>query len=333
MTRIFTEGFEFGDMLFFNGTLGGGAAITSTNPRSGTYAFTCGTSGNTGTTETFPSALGELYFRIAIRDSNVASDAYSKICLYSGSTLVAGVRLYGNKFNYYRSTTLISTGTLPAANSTWYLLEIHLIVGNSGVFQLKVDGVLDIDYSGDTSPGSETTVDRFILFDGSTNPAFDDLALNDTTGAVDNSWCGDGHIILLKPNANGDASDLTGSDGNQTDNYLLVDEVPADGDTTYNVGDASGERDLYGIADFDGTGKTIRRVWVEARAKDTVAAGGECYLSVKVSGGTEQKSAAVPLLTTYTKQLLGTVHTVNPETSAAWSDANLDAIQVGFEVK
>jgi hypothetical protein len=336
MTRLITDGAEFGDALFFDQRSGVVLSTSNPSPRSGVYSYRMASSSSTTTYKSI-SASSEIYVRFGLFRYSTG-DHTSTFKWLAGTTELGSLRIHTTEHycQLYTSTgTLVATGATILSYGVWYLIELRVKIADAGTIELKIDGVPELTYSGDTKPGADTTINRvaWITNDGSRYDNIDDIAINDTAGAVDNSWCGDGSVILLKPNANGDASDLTGSDGNQTDNYLLVDEVPADGDTTYNVGSTSGNRDLYGVDDFSGTGKTIRRVWVEARAEDTVAAGGECYLSVKVSGGTERKSAAIPLLTTYTKQLLGTVHTVNPENSAAWSDANLDAIQVGFEVK
>ena len=158
----------------------------------------------------------------------------------------------------------------------------------------------------------------------------DDLALNDTTGGSDNSWCGDGYVECLIPDGNGDRSDLTGSDGNKVDNYLQVDEVPSDGDATYNESGTAGEYDLYALAAFDGTNKTIRRVYVEARARSTGAVGDQCKLVVK-TGGIVYKSSALSLGSNYERQV-GTDYTLNPNSGIAWTDADLDALQAGLEV-
>lgn len=330
MARVagYTEGFEFGDLLWF--TAASTAAISATYYRSGAY----GVAVLNGEPYRLNSALSEAYHRVAFRIT-AAAISTRIIEWRSGTTELGSVRYNAttNKLDVYTGTgTVVDTGAIDIAINTWYLLETHIKIDDAaGVIETKIDGIADCSFTGDTKPGADTTFDRICLRAVSQTIYFDDIALNDTTGGADNSWCGDGHIECLKPNANGDQSDLVGQDGNSTDNYANADEVPSDGDTTYNESDVTDEYDLYNCEAFDGSGKTIQRVWPEGRARDTVASGGECQLGVK-SGSTEDWSSNLALLTSYTR-IVGSEYTTNPDTSAGWTDSDLDGIQVGFKVK
>jgi hypothetical protein len=70
----------------------------------------------------------------------------------------------------------------------------------------------------------------------------DDIALNDTTGDVNNSWCGDGTIVGLKPKAEGSSSEWTssqgwvlGENGTTTTNIEITGHGLATNDVIYNV--------------------------------------------------------------------------------------------------
>ena len=224
----------------------------------------------------------------------------------------------------------MATGTPLRMMSGWFLLEAHIkIHDTTGIVEVRYDGQNDVSFSGDTKPGADTAID-LINWTPTNYIYYDDLAINDTVGAVDNSWCGDGHIIALAPNANGDLSQLDGSDGNKTDNYLLVDEKPSNSDTDYVEGSVAGNTDLYNFESAGVTG-TILHVWAEARAKDTVAASGTLILDIK-TGGVEYNSPNLILLTTY-GQMLGPLYNYNPGTSGTtWTDSDLTAIQAGPKV-
>lgn len=324
MTRVFTEGFELGDGLFF--TVGGSAGST-TGVRSGVYAHT-GYAPYKDIT-----ALSEFYYRTSMYLGN-SNETVQRIKWQNAATVLGHIRTEGNRITAYTSTgTLIGTGTIPIFPATIYLIEIYVKIADSGGrIVVKVDGIVDIDFTGDTKPGTATTVNR-LQFGSNTGGNvwyMDDLALNDTAGGVDNSWCGEGHVIATTPNDNGDVSQLVGSDGNSVSNYLLVDEAPSDSDTTYVESSTSGQYDLYNLSACGLSNVEIKRVWVEARARDTVAAGGNINLGLKSTN--EYWSANLALLTTYTLLLMGTIHTVNPYTSAAWTPGELDALQAGFKV-
>jgi len=70
-------------------------------------------------------------------------------------------------------------------------------------------------------------------------------------------------------------------------------------------------------------------VYVEARALDTVAAGGTCQLGIKPSGGSESWSSNISLLTS-TTAIKGATHTTKPG-GGAWAIADIDALQAGFK--
>lgn len=326
MARVFTDGAELGDLLFWETP--GSISVVTSQKRSGSYAYYVSGTSQSGT-KNLPSALSEFYYRLPVRIDNIAA---GRLIEWRSSTTVLGslkVSALG-KLELYVGTAASpsATGTTALQNDTWYMIEVHVKIADSGgILEVKVDGdAVEASFSGDTKPGTATTVDNIEHY-GSGAVWYDDLALNDTSGGVDDSWPGDGHVAWLPPNANGDASEWTGSDGNQVDNYALVDEIPAV--TSDYVEDSTlDHRDLYNLAACGLTNVDILRVWAEARAIDTVAEGGEVALVIKTES-TEYDGPDVALLTSYTRQVLGTVHTTNPNTAAAWTTAQLDALQVG----
>lgn len=330
MASIFRDGAEFGDTLAWD-IVGGGVSASNAVVRSGSYAYAT----NSGSVQKNFTAISEFYIRVAFNTTALGANGTPIIWLNGGTTI--GRLLYDtgtNTLSVQRGTTTVASGTINFVINNWYLIEVHVKVADvGGAFDVKVDGVTDITFSGDTKPGADTTVDNITIgrFAGAGTSYFDDIALNDTTGGANNTWPGDGHIILLKPNGNGDASQLTNTGGTSVNNYSYVDDIPPDGDTSYVEGTVLNNRDLYALEDFGVTSVTISNVWVEARARDTVAAGGQCALIIK-TGGVEYDSSAISLLTTYTA-ITGTVYDVNPNTTVAWTDGDLDALQAGFEIR
>lgn len=305
---------------------------TSTSPvRSGAYSFRIG-GGNSANYKDLPSAYSELYIRFGWYKAN--NDTNQQICAWAyGGTYLGCLKINGGYLCLYTSTgTLVASSSFYPLSNTWYLLELRVKIADSGgVLNLKVDGTSILTYTGDTKPGTDTTINRFYFGVSNNYWYHDDIAINDTSGAADNSWCGDGKIIALTPNGNGDVSQLTGSDGDSTDNYLHVDEAVSDGDTTYTQSESADNYDLYNLTNCGLSHVTINRVWVEARARDTVADGGNCQLGLKTTS--EYWSSNISLLTTYTKQVLGTFYTTNPYTGSAWTTTQLDGLQAGFKVK
>ena len=218
-------------------------------------------------------------------------------------------------------------------DGTWYALEFHFKISDAdGIMQAKANGVLALDYSGDTKPGADTTLDNiYILAIGSSGRTqyYDDIAINDTTGSVDNSWCGDGRIIAIKPNANGDVTGLLNSAGNQTNNYTYVDDIPSDGDTTFVSGSEVDLYDLYGAeSPTIPTGYIPKGFWVEGRAKTT---GSGIMSPMLKTSGSEITSGSVALGYEYAP-IIGDYYSSDPITSGSWSQETLDAIQIGVKI-
>jgi hypothetical protein len=336
MARVFTEGFEMGDILFISSTAGTVAAATD-QARSGLYSLKL-TGNAASATRILTTALSEFYTRFGFRLTSYGLATNQFFNWYKDTNLIGHIRLNGTtrRVEIYSGTgTLLTTGAIALSLDTWYLFEFRIKIDDStGAIELKIDGVSDATYAGDTKPGSDTNVNALQWRATQTGQIVyvDDLALNDTNGASDNSWCGDGKIVAVWPDGNGDASQLTGSDGNSTDNYLLVDDVPKDDDTTYVASSTAGQYDLYNLGAVSlPAGYTINRIYAECRAREDAAAGDSIQLGIKPSGGSESWSASRAVTTSYARYV-GSEHTVNPADSGAWEAADINALQAGPKV-
>jgi len=323
MTRLFTDGAEMGDILFWNSATG---VTSTTQKRSGAYSYLFS---NKDASKATPE-IGEFYLRSAIY-SSVFSGA-PVISWKNSSTVLGSLKINKDTFypEFYVGITKVATSNLFINLSTWYLLELHVKIADSGLLELKINGVLDnsVSYSGDTQPGADAVINNLYFYGYSCY--VDDIAINDTSGSVDNSWCGDGHVIALVPDGVGDASELTPSSGSV--NYLMVDEVPSDGDTTYVSGSVAETKDLY---NFTPTGlysgsHVVLRAFVETRTRDT--SGSAPFATVIQSG-----SSVVEETTQYTTlsyaSYKGTDNYLNPATGLSWTVDELDALQAGIVIK
>lgn len=326
MTRLFTEGFEMGDGLFFTSKSGG--SISSATKRSGNYAWSIYMVD--WASKNFSPAASEFYLRYAFYTD--AADNGRRIQWRSGTTILGGIGFNtpdgtgSGALRVYVGETEVMDGSIYCQANTWYLVEAHVIISDTvGVIQVRLDGSMEIDYSGDTKPGTATTANNLIYYAswlGTT--VFDDLALNDTNGEEDSGWCGDGHVIFLKPNADSTPLDMTPSTPGT--HYTLVDELPAN-TTDYVSGSVAGLIDTFDIETFTPTGQTITRVWTESRSLDTLAEGGYISLGIVPDGGSALFSGSILQLTSLT-QSKGVVHTLNPISGSGWEKEDLDALKV-----
>lgn len=338
MARVFTDGAEMGDTLFW--TYPECTAVTADPvPSPSAYCYR-----NAGTMYKSFSALSEFYFRERLWLSYArAQDTNWRIpAFYNGSTelLRLSITDTGRLYVSDSNGSTLAVGSQVLNSSQWYLLEMRVKIDDApnGVFNLYIDAVEDIDFTGDTKTTAYTTVDTLYYRAGASlggghYMGVDDLALNDTTGGVDDSWCGDGVIIKVTPNGNGTTNDWHGSDGDSIDNYALVDDFPSDGDTTYSYhnGADSGVQDQYALSDYNGTDKTILRIYPEARIRKTAAAAHTVKLGTLASGGADAMSAAMNLTTSYARYV-GNEQKVNPVDSNPWEEADIDALEFVAEV-
>ena len=333
MARILTEGIELGDLLAFANIVN--MNTTTTTVRSGTYAMQ--NSGAQSRVDRAVTAAAEFYIRTACRFASFSTNM-EVISWLSGVTQLGAIRINGSgRWELITSTgTIVDTATGIISFDTWYLLELRIKIANAGgVLELKVDGQVVATFTGDTQPGADTTLDTLRWeSDNVANSSvfFDDFAVNDTTGGTDDNYPGDGKIFTaLTPNANGTTSQLTGSDGDSTDNYLLVDEIPHDTDTTYVESNTALQNDLYNLTSMAALlGGTIRRVYVDARVRETVADANQINLGVK-SGGTTSWGTARTVTTTYARYV-GDDLTTDPNTGLAWTESAVNAIEAGMRI-
>ena len=333
MARVWTEGWEFGDYVgyCFGGT--GTYGVSTAYKRTGSYSAQLRNLSNSSTYfyKFLDTPLSEFYFRTAVFLDDIATwDANPKIYFDTNSYIQFGTC---NRIQLYISGVLQDTGTTSLFQEIWYLIEIHYKKSATvGVCEVRIDGITDPDVEFNGNTGAGTVSEFYFVIGGSglgdvAGVYFDDMALNDTTGAVDNSWCGEGKVIVMMPNDDSTPLELTPSAA--VHHHLLVDEIPTDSDTTYVEGSVVDEEDRYkltpsGLVDVD-----INRVWVEARSRKTSADDTKIALVLVPSGGAEVVSSDIELLTTYNIKCLSSEIHENPVDTDPWEVADIDLIEIG----
>lgn len=283
----------------------------------------------------FPSST-EIYLAVWLAHNNGGSTTDKvKLMDSSGNTVMRIAGAVGGTLTCYDGSgnNLGNlTGTLGAAPR---LVEIHFKLDDTvGEIEVKLNGSAAFTFSGDTNPAALSDVARiyFSNVGPSTNQYIDDLAINDTSGSVNNSWIGDEVGVLLKPNGNGGASDMTGSDGDSTDNYLLVDDFPHDSDATYIAAATTGLKDLFEATALPAlpTLTQITSVQPAVIARRADAATPANIDVILVSGATEDASAPIPINTGYQIHY-GTIYEADPDDSAPWDEPKVNALEFGVE--
>lgn len=253
---------------------------------------------------------------------------------FQGDNLGLSLWSGSNKLNAGSTETLLASEASGSFKlNRWHLFEIHWKTdGATGVGELRLDGTQLITFNGDTDDGKGAVtqvrfgynLDGFLLPSGS-NLYYDDCAMDDA------DWVGDGHVALLKPNGNGNSSQLTGSDGNQIDNWQLVDETPA-ADSDFVEGATAGLKDTYAMEDTSvadiPTNAEVKHVDVVAMAR-TDSVGTDALKGVVRTGAADFATGAQLLKGVTSPHRFG--FPTNPNTTVAWTLADLDAVEAGIE--
>lgn len=225
------------------------------------------------------------------------------------------------------STTIYETSPGFMVNGAWYYFELSCVLatGATGSWELRANGQTLGSGSSVRTAGTNVSFSQIGVNRGAQTVYVDDIYVDDTAG----QFKGEVSIIALTPNGNGTYSQLVGSDGNSTDNYLLVDDVPAS--SADYVGSATaGQKDTYTMTDLpSGTGNilAVRALFNAAKSNANL----KKYRYVLRSGGSDQTGSDVFLGGTYAES--GEILTQSPFTASAWTESEINGMEVGFEVR
>ncbi len=265
MARKFTDGFEdkstarwsqntatlsFDSTQKFNSATNGAGKIT-------------GNSAKASLAVALATPLSDGYIRVNCRFAGLNGPA---ILWLKGSTQMGFIFLNasGHLETYTGSGagTLRATGTTTLAINTWYTIEIRILIDDvTGHITVRINGVQETDFVGDTKPASDTAWDILSWSAQSSGggPAVwtDDWAVNDTTGSVNNSWPGVSSVFGKQLTSYGTYAEFTPSSasGNTTPTTaidatdILQDELDGSGvaitGSWSNFSDATGYLGAY----------------------------------------------------------------------------------------
>ena len=313
MSRVieFIDGAERGDTTWWTFNQ---SAINTTEAIHGTYCY--GWTSSNASFKTISTPLSEFYFRCYVK---YISGAGAIIAFRSGSTAL--VTLTQDAALARLNVTGATTGNTGNNSLTfgWQCLEVHYKISDTvGTLTIRIDGVQVFTFSGDTKPGSDSTVDN-IRFENSSggSPAFyaDDFALDDA------DWCGLGYYVGLTADGAGDSTQWTPTGGA---NYANV-EIPAN-DSTYNSG-TTGQTDNYALTNPSIGTSSILRVIPFARANNP--AGGTLNVGLRTYATNYGTTVTTPTSLTW---LPGAEYTTHPNSGNAWGASELDSLEFYLNV-
>lgn len=325
MARLFIDGFEGGDFRQWDYPSIYAIAATPKSGMTGTYClqFTC--CGERYLGKNLPSR-SELYVAFKYYPSD---GSYSNgMCEFrNGTTVLARLtRDYATGLLVARrGTTILTTGSIPVSLSNTYLIEVYYKPHDTtGAFQVKVGGVLDINFIGDTTDGA-TTVDGFNI--GSSTNSYYPVGYFDDVVIDDAGWIGNTKIQGLVPTANGTTNNFTASAGS---NYECVDEVPGSL-TDYVYSNTVGHKELYAMSNLSGDIAAVKCLSVDPYVMGYGNPDSTQLKPLVRTGGTNYQGAAKNILS-LTPVRTQHIWELNPNTGVVWSEADVNGIEAGIEL-
>jgi len=272
----------------------------------------------------FGKSVDEVYARWGF-----LADGSPGWCMYIGDGSSWNFRLYSQSVNLSidaPSGTRRYDGTI--ITQVWYLLEFHIKNGSSdGIFEMKIGGKPVYSATG-LNMGTNQMNRLYLTRNNDYNHFwFDDLAINDTSGSYNNSWCGDGHVLALKPNAAGDVTQLLPSSGA---NWQCVDELPPDGGDATS-GSIAGNYDLYNLEALSVNNVNINCVVPYFCGACTVAEGYGVKSGIKTSGSEAWDEDKTYLHNNFWVYKFGDTHDCKPD-GTPWEESDIGSLQIGCKL-
>lgn len=230
------------------------------------------------------------------------------------------------------SGSLLASSSNALTEGVWNYIEAKLTIADSGgSFEVRVNGETWASYTGDTKYSSSYDTANTIRFNGF--PAvvyvyYDDLYICDGTGTVDNDFLGDCRVDTIFPSAAGNAADFTPT--GSTNNYENVDETSPDDATSYNASSTVDATDSFAFENLSALDSTILGVQENMIAcKDD--AGTRILHGLTRLDGTNYEGSDLSLSDSYLNHTQ--IWETNPATSAAWTEAEINAAEFGYKVE
>jgi hypothetical protein len=284
-----------------------------------------------------PVPVTELYLRMGVYPTGYGSSG-GVLLVFRSPLAVLQPFLIVNPVTYLMSyclgnATPILTGTHPVLLNAWQCIEVYVKIADApnGIFTVKIDGVTDIAFTGDTrNVAADVQQITFLYYSipYQTSGYLDDIAINDTAGAFNNSWIGRGGIYPKYITGIGTYTDLHASAGDPWD---CIKEVPPN-DADYVYDDTVNQKSVYAGSVLVPTTGTIACINVIMRALQD-AAGTASIARLIRSNGVDSQGSDVGLSTT-AKTIQEIIETDPGEVpGTAWTIAAVNVLQAGAVVR
>lgn len=338
MAFLWTDSFDHYDTALISAkyaTIGGSPTIVSGGGRRGSQCIRFPNATATITTAITPSGT-TIVCGASVKLATLAAQT-ELFSVMDGATVQMSVCVKTDgAIEVRRSTrtgTLLgtsgATGLIVATTSAFVELKA-LISTTVGTAEVRVNGVVVLTLTGLNNAQSAVNQWTNLKLLGSASIAsldIDDLYLLDGSGAAPlNTYLGDIRVDVCLPTAEGNTIQWTPLSG--TDNALMVDEIPPNGDTDYNATAVVNNIDTLVVQNAPAVGATILAVQQSIYVKKTDSGTAQTAAVVR-SGVTDYVQTTQNPTTSYS--FLTQALPTDPNTAAAWTEANFNAAEFGYK--
>lgn len=245
----------------------------------------------------------------------------------SGTTVLfnAHVNASGNIEICSGAETVLETSASTLALDTLYHIEMQIVLDNSGSIEVRVNGETWVTATGvDTNNTGINAIGCIGSFDIGSGPVYlDNFYIYDETGTVNNDWLGERQVYTLMPDGDSADTDWTPSTG--SDGYAMLDEIPADGDTTYVESTSVGDTSNFTLEDLPNTSIAVIGIRTVIQSEKTGTS------TATLSFG-PQGDLSDPVAQTQSQYLyFSAISEINPGTSLPWTPGEVNSLILELE--
>ena len=215
----------------------------------------------------------------------------------------------------------------------WRYVEVRILPHpTNATAEAWIDGIKWFNVAGKTIGGpsvAPSTYGLTFLAIGSTSGEVVEVFIDDIYIGLNGDPLGNIVHEYLVPDASVE-SDGLGSDSDNVDNYLHVDDVPPDGLTYVDMGGLG--RETYGMFNRQETGQVVAVTqWMGYENPDQL--GSATFNGHIISGATEIDGPDIDLPVTIPGfEPVSAVFQLDPDTGVEWTEAAMDNLRIGYEV-
>jgi len=272
--------------------------------------------------------------------SNVLGANGQLVTLYDGDGDIAvrlnylsggSIRLRGGAVDETSAANVIKA-------NTWQHIEFKVLLHESaGTYEVRVNQVNVLSDSGVDTQSGLATIGKLELSGAlySGYMCYDDMFILDGSGGKNDDFRRDCRVDTLLSNGAGTYTDFAPSAGANWENVDDPDGLGGigggdiDSDTTHNESKTVGHKDTYNLDNIVALGTTIYGVAANSCVRKTDA-GIKYFKQLTKAGATEDLSAEIAATDNF--QIYQKPMDVNPDDSAAWEEADVNALESGVEL-